>query len=268
MKLMTWEVDDANIVNLKIGGFGKNSLTVNGMEVPGRLRLRKKSEFPFELSDGRNANILINPRFASRRVIELRVDGQLMVESGEGPFLCDSCGTTVKPNDRFCGVCGHAMPPAEHYVHRRHIKEATTAITVLAVLFLFGGVVMFFITKSHVADALIRLNGLNPNEIFPKSINGVTYTVAVLREQLIWEPWSILIQNSILAAIMAGLAFWGKRSPLAAVLIATAIYAVVIVTHAIINPQSIGQGVFMKIIIIACLIRGIKSALALNTADA
>jgi len=160
------------------------------------------------------------------------------------------------------------MPPAEHYVHRKYIKEATGAITVLAVLFFVIGIIMFFVTKSQAAIALIKLNGMNPSENFPKSINGVTYTVAALRKQLIWEPWSILIQNMILAVIMAGLAFWGKRSPLVAVLIATAIYAVVIVTNAIISPVSIGQGIYIKILIIALLTRGIKSALALRTANA
>ncbi|MGD0843664.1 MAG: zinc ribbon domain-containing protein [Geobacteraceae bacterium] len=267
MKLK-WEVDDANIVNAKLGGFGRNVITVNGVEVPGRLSLRKKGELPFRLSDGRYAIILINPQFATRPVIELRVDGQLMVESGKEPFLCGSCGTAVKPNDRFCGVCGQPMPPAEHYVHRRYVREATGAIKALAALFLIVGVIMFFASKSQVANVLIRLDGMNPNETFPKSINGVTYTVAALRKELIWEPWGILIQNLILAAIMAGLAFWGKRSPLAAVLIATAIYAVVIVTNAIINPESIGQGLYVKIIIIVFLTRGIKSALALRTADA
>lgn len=265
---LKWEVDDANIINAKIGIFGKTVLTVNGIVVPGRLNGRKKSELPFELSDGRDAVILVTPQFGTRPVIELRVDGQLMIESGKKPFQCSSCESTVKPNDRFCGVCGHPMPPAEHYVHRKYIKDATGAITALAALFFIFGVIMFFVTKSQAANALIKLNGMNSNETFPKSINGVTYTVAALRKQLIWEPWGILIQNLILAAVMGGLALWGRRSPLVAVLIATAIYAVVIVTNAITNPESIGQGIYLKILTIVLLTRGIKSALALRVANA
>ena len=78
----------------------------------------------------------------------------------------------------------------------------------------------------------------------------------------------MLIVNLIIAAIMLALALWGRRSPLPAVLIATATYAVVIAYAAIGDPATLGQGLLMKIIIIAFLIRGIKAALALRTAGA
>lgn len=267
MKLR-WDLDDANVVEAKIGGLGKNIVTVNGREVPGKLSLRKKIELPFLLNDGRNASISIKPQFATRPVIELRVEGKLMVETTKEPIKCGSCGMVINPNDRFCGACGYPTPPAEDYVHRRYVKEATGAIMALAVLFLISGVIMFFITKSQVASTLLKLSGMNPTEILPKAINGVTYTVASLRERLNWELWGILIVNLILATVMAGLALWGKRSPLAAVLVATATYAVVIVTNAIIDPHTIAQGIYLKIIIIIFLTRGIKAALALRTANA
>src|SRR5208283_5791202 len=108
---------------------------------------------------------------------------------------------------------------------------------------------------------------MNPNALFPKAVNGVTYTVSALRHQIIWEPWSALIVNGILAAVMAGLAVWGKRNPLTAVLIATATYVVVIATNAILNPLSIGHGIYIKMMMIAFLVRGIKGAMVLRTAN-
>jgi len=37
-----WNVDDKTVVDAKIGGFGKNVLTVNGRAIPNKLSLRKK----------------------------------------------------------------------------------------------------------------------------------------------------------------------------------------------------------------------------------
>jgi hypothetical protein len=267
MKLR-WDVDDTNVVAATIGGFGKNTISVNERVLPSKLSLRKKNELSFQLSDGRQATISIKPQFATRPIIELRVDGKLMVETGKNPIICSNCGTTVKPNDQFCGSCGQAMPPAEDYVNKRYVKEATGAIKGLAILFTIVGILMYFVTKSQSANFLVKLDGMNPEETYPVAINGVKYTVAALRSQLTWEPWGVLIVNLILAAVMTVLAFWGRRAPLAAVLVATATYSVLIVTNAIIDPKTIGQGIWVKIFIIVLLVRGIKAALALRTANA
>ncbi|HEY4263675.1 MAG TPA: zinc ribbon domain-containing protein [Micropepsaceae bacterium] len=263
-----WDVDDTTIIELKIGGFAKSILTVNGNAVPSSLTIRRKSEFPFVIPDGRHAAISIRPQFAGVPRVELRVEGNLMVPTEKTPVKCPSCDAVVKPNDRFCSVCGKAMPPAENYIFQKSAKEATTAIWTLAVLFAISGVIMFFVTKSQDAAALARLNSLNPNDPFPNSINGVAYTVAALRDKILWEPWGVLIVNLILAVVMMGLAIWGKRAPLAAALVATATYIVVIVTNAVIAPASIGQGLYLKIIVIIFLVRGIKGALALRSAHA
>lgn len=83
-----------------------------------------------------------------------------------------------------------------------------------------------------------------------------------------WELWGVLVVNLILAVVMLGLAIWGKREPLVAVLVATATYVVIIVTNAIIDPITIGQGLLLKIAIIALLVKGIKAGLALRTSNA
>jgi len=72
----------------------------------------------------------------------------------------------------------------------------------------------------------------------------------------------------ILATMMIGLAIWARRSPLPAVLIATATYLVVIVASGIADPRSLAQGWIIKLIVIAFLVKGIKAALALRDARA
>ena len=261
----TWEVDSANVVEANFGAFGKKVITVNGREAHKNRESGSKNLIPFELPDGRQAVISIDRQFVGKPNIDLRTDGRVMLASGKNPIKCIACGATTKPYDRFCEKCGHAMPSAEERTHQKRVKDATGAIGGLAILFVIFGTIMFFVTKSQSAVALLKLQSMSPDSIIPTPINGVTYTVGALRHQILWETWSVLIVNLVLAAVMTGLYIWGKRAPLAAVLVATATYLVVIVTNAIIDPKTIGQGIYLKIIIVALLVKGIRSALALRT---
>jgi hypothetical protein len=125
---------------------------------------------------------------------------------------------------------------------------------------------MYFVTKGQADATLAKLQDADPAATY--EAQGKTYTTQELREALEWEPKGVLIMNLVLAAIMALLAWWGRRAPLAAVLIATATYAVVIVANAIQDPATLPQGLIVKIIIIAFLVKGIKAALALRALNA
>lgn len=264
----TWEVDDANIVKARVGGLGKKVVTVNGKEVYNSRKLGPKGEIPFSLPDGRAAAISVKSAFMGSPAIDLRIGDNLIVETGKTPIKCASCGTVAKPYDRFCGSCGKTMPTALDYSNQKHVKAATGAMKVLAVLFVIFGVVMFLVTKGQADPVLEKLQGMDPGSVFPTPIEGRTYTVGELRKQLAWEPWGVLIVNLIIAAVMAALALWARRSPLPAVIVATATYVVVVVANAMVDPATIGQGWIVKIIIITFLIKGIKAALALRTANA
>lgn len=264
----TWEVDDANTVKARFGAFGKKVVTVSGREVYNSRKLGPKGEIPFSLPDGRTAAISMKSSFIGSPAIELRVGGNLMVETGKKPIKCASCGTVAKPYDRFCASCGKAMPTAEDHLNQKHVKDATGAIKVLAVLFVIFGVVMFFVAKGQADPVLAKLQAMDPGTMFPTPIEGRTYTVGELQKQLAWEPWGVLIVNLILATAMGVLSLWARRSPLPAVIIAAATYVVVIVANAIVDPATIGQGWIVKIIVIAFLFKGIKAALALRTANA
>ncbi|HUN68094.1 MAG TPA: zinc ribbon domain-containing protein [Burkholderiales bacterium] len=263
-----WEVDDANTVEAHFGFFGGKVVTVNGKEAYNSRKLGPKGQIPFALPDGRAAAISVKRPFVGMPEIDLRVGESLVVETTKTPIKCAACGTVAKPYDRFCGKCGNAMPTAEDYANRKNVKVATNAILILAVLFALTGIALFFGTRGEAAPVLAKLQGMDPDSVFPKPINGRSYTVGELRKQLAWEPWGVLIVNAILAAIMLALSLWARRAALPAVLIATATYAVVIVAGAVSDPASIGKGLVVKIIIIGLLFRGIKAALALRAARA
>ena len=260
-----WEIDDANVVEAKFGAFGKKVVKLNGQEVHNGRKI-EKGQIPFALPDGRRAAISLKGQLVGGPEIDLRVDGHLVVETGKEPIKCAGCATVVKPYDRFCAKCGQAMPSGEHYQAKKHVKHATGAIKILAVLFLIFGILMFVVTKGQADATLAKLEGADPTATY--DVQGKTYTTEELRAALDWEPKGVLIVNLLLSAIMVLLAWWGRRAPLAAVLIATATYAVVIVANAIAEPATLGQGIIIKIIIIAFLIKGIKAALALRAANA
>lgn len=263
-----WELDEATAVEARLGAFGKTVVAVNGSELPSSRSLRGKHDIGFALPDGRQAEISVRPQFVGRPVVNLKLAGRMMVATEKKPLKCSACGAAAKPYDRFCGACGQPMPTGEEHFHRHQVGAATNAIKLLAGMFLVFGTIMFFIARAQAAPVLAKLEAMDPNSAFPSPVNGVTYTVAALHDQVAWEPWSVLIVNFILAAAMIGLALWGRRAPLPAVLIATAIYAVVLVGNAIMDPATIGQGLIVKIVVIAILAKGIKSALALRVANA
>jgi hypothetical protein len=260
-----WEIDDANVVEAKFGAFGGKVVRLNGQEVHNGRRI-EKGQIPFALNDGRQAAISVKAQLVGGPEIDLRVDGNLVVETGKQAIRCPKCAAAAKPYDKFCGKCGEVMPSAEHYAAQRKVGHATGAIKILAVLFLVFGILMYFVTKGQADAALQKLAGADPAEVY--EAGGRQYTAQELRAALEWEPTGVLVVNLVLAAVMALLAWWGRRAPLAAVLIATATYAVVLVANAIQDPATLGQGVIMKIIIIAFLVKGIRAALALRALNA
>lgn len=257
-----WEIDEANRVEAKVGPFRK-FVKLNGREIhKGKI----KAEIPFALPDGRNAALSLKRQFIGAPEIDLRVDGNLVVETGKEPIRCGDCGKRAKPYDRFCGKCGKKMPGAEHYAAQKNVKHATGAIKALAILFILFGFAMYLISKGQADATLLQLQSADPGSTY--DIRGKTYSLEELRAALVWEPRSVLIVNLVLAAIMGVLAVWGEYAPLGAVVVATATYGVVIVAGAISDPATLAQGIVVKIIIIAFLVKGIKAALALRSLNA
>ena len=189
---------------------------------------------------------------------------------------CDKCSKPIRLGDDFCEACGEKVDgtlkdalrqrlegsDSEAAEAAKHIKSARQAIVALAVLFVLGGVVMFVMAQSTAEKALHNLDGLDADMVFPQAIDGVTYKVGELREMIEAEPYQILVLNLFLAAVMAGLWVWAKRAVLPAVVTALAVYVAVQVGNVVMDPKTIVQGIFVKVIAIIVLVRGVRSALA------
>lgn len=188
---------------------------------------------------------------------------------------CGSCGKPIRGGDEFCEACGarvsdelksalRARLEASHTGYAEHTKKlrgAQTTIAALAVLFVIGGVIFFFITRGQLDEARAMLSDRSDSEMLLEPTLGAA-TVGELKAAIEREPWKVLGLNLFLAAVMLGLWIWSKRAVLPAIISALGIYVTVIVASALHDPTTLASGIFIKIIVITALAKGVQSTLA------
>jgi len=262
MSKIEWRVDKNTHIVLSKAPFSSRKVQLNGQPVQ---REWSSKRFAFTLADGRPAEIELKADAFSRET-DLTVDGKLIPDTRYVPadLRCPACKAEIQLLDEFCAKCGHELGTPARFIGQRSVQGATSAIRLLAALFAIFGVIMFFVMRGQTEAALATLDQLPDHEVL-QPIDGVTYTVAELRTRVLWEHRGLLVVNLMLSVIMLVLAWWSKWKPLAAILIATAIFAAVQVISAIIDPKTIMQGIVVKVLVIAILIKGIKGALSLRT---
>lgn len=262
---ITWEIDPATTVKFMGKPFRKAEILAEGRSIASPLRIGRRGEFAFALADGRRARVAVAPTYGGTSEITLTVDGRVMAPSNGRPFLCKSCGAMRQPNDRYCEGCGAAAPPAGRYIQADRVAQAGTMIWVIAALFAVGGAISYFLAKSTAAALLQKMASLPDDRVLSQA-GGHVVTVARLRDQLLWQPAAVLTENLILAGIMCGLALWARRSPLPAIIVAAAIYGMVLLVAALQDPLSLARGSVIKVMVILALYRGVRAALAMRAA--
>ncbi len=259
MSKIEWRVDAGTHIVLRSPPLLRRKIELNGQRVDGEWQSKR---FPFTLPDGRSAEITLKADALSRTT-ELSLDGKLIPDIRYVPkdLRCPACKAEVQLLDEYCAQCGHALGTPARFLHRHSVQGATSAIWFLAALFAIFGVVMFFMMRDTTQAALANLAQFAEHEVL-EPINGVTYTAGELRTRVIWEHRGVVIVNLLLAAIMVVLAWWSRQRALPAILIATAIFVVVQVAAAIVDPKTLLQGLILKAIVVAVLVKGIKGALS------
>ena len=150
--------------------------------------------------------------------------------------ICSQCSSEIKSDSKFCTNCGFpengdekekavfhankAMKKNQIMDDNKKVTSARKTLYWLAGIFMFFGLVQFFMTESL----------------------------------------EVLLSNVILAVIFLLLAYWSQKRPFAAILSALLLYVTVIALNAIIEPYTLAKGIFVKIIILSFLIKGTYSA--------
>ncbi|WP_121811839.1 zinc ribbon domain-containing protein [Mucilaginibacter kameinonensis] len=157
---------------------------------------------------------------------------------------CAHCNADSKAEDTFCTQCGYPLKGTEAeqnkfiserqveeidmFTYNKTLRQASNTLYYLAGVFIFAGLIYFFIHKDEV------------------------------------DVVSVVITNIIMAAIFLVLGAYSKRKPLACLISGLSLYVIVQVLNAIIEPISIAQGIIIKIVIIGYMIKGIKSAMEIE----
>jgi hypothetical protein len=78
------------------------------------------------------------------------------------------------------------------------------------------------------------------------------------------SSFAALITNLILSMVFLALGGYSKKKPLACIISGLCLYTILLVLDAIVDPVSIVRGIFLKIVIIGFLIKGLKSAIEIE----
>ncbi|HEY8929413.1 MAG TPA: hypothetical protein VIM55_09500 [Mucilaginibacter sp.] len=157
---------------------------------------------------------------------------------------CNSCYKDVSAEDAFCQNCGYPLKGTaqeqsnfrvqkdfrdiDHFEFNAEVRKAANSLYYLSAIFVISGLIVY-VTNKDSEDAVVTL-----------------------------------ILNLVLAMIFLALGGYARKKPLACIISGLALYAIVVVLNAIIDPVTIIKGLIMKIIIVGFLIKGLKAALEIE----
>jgi hypothetical protein len=256
-----WTVDPQTRIELK-PGFFKRRMMVNGTLLL-KQALSTKKPIQFELPDGRSGALVMQSAMGGnfQPELEMKVAGQVVLSDLElTQRACLACGQKAKLGDEFCERCGKPLP--EPAVQRQVIRlnNSRRSIAVVAWLFILSGAAMALLSNVQAQDALKKLEGYEASATYPEPIDGETMTVGQLRAELQREPWQVLGLNIFLAAVMFGLYYYARLNPLVGLIAALGVFLAVQVGNVILEPATLAQGIWIKILVPVMLGSGIRTA--------
>jgi len=157
---------------------------------------------------------------------------------------CAACYKTVSNDDVYCINCGYPLKGSEkdqkYFIQKRdfaeidmvsfnkQLKNAANTLYYLAGVFVFYGIIIFFLKKDD-PDVL-----------------------------------AMVIPNLILAIVFLALGGYTHKKPLACIVSGLCLYVIVQILFIIDNPTNLAYGIIVKIIIIGYMIKGIKGAIEIE----
>jgi hypothetical protein len=178
-----------------------------------------------------------------------------------GIGACPGCGRAVDERDRNALRVRLEGGNFVAYGRGKHVRSASKWIGALAILFAVSAPLMYAAQSMQADKALAHLQSFDEDAIL-QPIDGKTYTAGELRAEVRREPLRALIGGLVLAGLMAVLWVWSRRAPLPAIGCALALFVVVQVVSAVLDPTSIAKGIIVKIFALIALWRGLQAALA------
>lgn len=143
---------------------------------------------------------------------------------------------------------------------RQKVANAGKWIAVMAVLFVIGGTITGFSTRSDAEEAHRVTAHLPPTTVVRHPTTHQLTTLGEVLAAADREVTMVFALNYGLAAAMVGIYFWSRKNPLPAMITATAIYALVVIGNAIAQPETLAQGIAVKVLFAMAMVAGIRAA--------
>ena len=150
--------------------------------------------------------------------------------------ICSQCSAAITSDSKFCTNCGF---PENGNEKEKTVFHANRAIK-----------------NNQIKDDKEKVNSARKTLYWMAGISFASGLIYFFMTQDITE----LIAQAIIAVIYLILAYWSQKKPFAAILSGLLLYLTIIAIMAIGDPLTIFRGVFIKILIIAFLVKGVYSA--------
>lgn len=190
---------------------------------------------------------------------------------------CPKCGVAVTADEKFCSGCGAGISvglDGQVVLQQRaaapqidlsggHLGTARKWLLAISIITLLSGLVFYAINKSdmekQLRDAEQQLAGFTPEERDArlKEAVNMTWDEVVAHDRGLVTL--LLVVNVALSVIYFGLWFWAKKNAYAASLVALLLFLTVIVISAVYEPSTLYQGVLIKILFIAALVKAVTA---------
>ncbi len=206
--------------------------------------------------------------------------------AGSATETCPHCRAAVTADEKFCSACGRALTrgisgaliasdpppgaaiyntaPSPNYANQAKIGKARKWLFAIALLTMLTGVIFYFIQKQEVEkqidQARIQVAGIPPDVLDErfKAATGMTWQEAIDHDRGMVNM--LLAVNIALGALYLVLWWWAKKKPLPAAVIALLLFITTHVINAVMQPESLAQGILVKILFTLALVRAITAA--------
>ena len=158
------------------------------------------------------------------------------MESNTETLTCSQCAQVLNPRGVYCTNCG--FPEGGSDDERRSFLLRVSS------------------RKRLLTDAQRKIK----NAKIALIVIGAFYMLVALLYVFAYDDAATAIANAFVGILYFILVVWCERQPFTSILTGFVIYISFIIISVIIDPVTLVQGILIKIIIVAALIRGIYSA--------
>jgi hypothetical protein len=151
---------------------------------------------------------------------------------------CSTCDTKIRLGEAHCTSCGREVTRDEIDALRRRWEATDPEAARRSDAVAYGRAALLVVAGLAFIEAMVY-------GLLGESVRTLAFGLAI-------------------SGCMVALFFWGRRQPLASMVVGTTIYLVLQGIAVIVSEASLGQGILIKILIVVTLIGGIVAEIRRN----